>query len=188
MNPYVALKWIWIVFVVCWLLAAFAQKRSIRRQSAGSRILQMAIVLVALSPFFIADEKFGFLQKYFLPHLPAIQNLGIAVMLAGCAFATWARFTLGRNWSGTVTVKENHVLITRGPYAWVRHPIYSGVLCMLLGTVLVVGTFEILLAIAGVLFALYLKLRVEEQFMVETFGEQYTSYRRRVKALVPHVI
>jgi protein-S-isoprenylcysteine O-methyltransferase Ste14 len=188
MNPYVTLKWIWIVFGISWLLAAFAQKRSIRRQSAGSGLLQMAIVFAALSPFFIADAKFGFLRKYFVPHLPAIQNLGIAVMLAGWAFATWARFTLGRNWSGTVTVKENHVLNTRGPYAWVRHPIYTGLLCMLLGTALVIGTFEALLAIAGVLFALYLKLRVEEQFMVETFGEQYTSYRRRVKALVPHVI
>ena len=87
-----------------------------------------------------------------------------------------------------VTVKEDHALITRGPYAWVRHPIYSGVLLALLGTAMVGGTVIGTLEVAAVALAFWLKLRTEEKFMLETFGEQYTAYRQHVKALIPHVI
>ena len=188
MNPYAAVKWIWIVFGSFWLLAAFVQKRSVRRQSTGSRMSQLAIILLALTPFFIADKRFGILHRHFFPDPLAVQYLGILLMLLGCGFAVWARVTLGSNWSGTVTVKENHTLITRGPYAWVRHPIYTGILLALLGTAVVLGTFLSTLEVAVVALALWLKLRTEEQFMLETFGEQYTAYRQRVKALIPHVI
>jgi protein-S-isoprenylcysteine O-methyltransferase Ste14 len=188
MNPDVAVKWIWIVFGVFWLLAAFAQKRSVRRQSMRSRLLQVAIVLLALTPFYLGGSRFGILYRRFLPSTPGIQDFGLLLMAVGLGFAVWARVTLGRNWSGTVTVKENHVLMTRGPYAWVRHPIYTGFLLSLLGTALVGGIFANLLAVAVVALALWLKLRTEENFMVETFGEQYITYRKRVKALVPYVI
>ncbi|MHB1937121.1 MAG: methyltransferase family protein [Acidobacteriaceae bacterium] len=188
MNPYQAVKWIWIVFGSFWLLAAFVRKRSVRRQSIGSRLLQMSVVLVALAPFYIAGRRLGILREHFLPNTAEIQYIGLLLMLIGLAFAVWARFTLGRNWSGTVTVKENHVLITSGPYAWVRHPIYTGILLALLGTAIVGGIFASLVAVAVATLALWLKLRTEEKFMVETFGEQYTAYRQRVKALIPGVI
>lgn len=188
MIPYVAEKWIWIAFVVFWLLAAFTQKRTIRRQSAGSRLLQLGIVLLALSPFFIEGERLGILRKNFLPNTPAVQYAGVLLILIGCGFAVWARVTLAGNWSGSVTVKENHVLITRGPYAWVRHPIYAGILFALVGTAVVSGQFVYLLALALSIFALWLKLRTEEKFMLETFGEQYIVYRQHVKALIPYVL
>jgi protein-S-isoprenylcysteine O-methyltransferase Ste14 len=188
MNPYIAVKWIWIVFGVFWLLAAFAQKRSVRRQSIGSRLFQLAIVALALAPFYIGGGRLGILREHFLPSTPEIQGAGLLLMLVGLGFAVWARFILGRNWSGTVTVKENHVLITRGPYAWVRHPIYTGILLAALGTAIVGGTFASLVVVALVTLALWLKLRIEERFMLETFGEQYASYRQRVKALIPYVI
>ncbi|MHB1675581.1 MAG: methyltransferase family protein [Acidobacteriaceae bacterium] len=188
MNAYAAVKWIWIVFGSFWLLAAFVQKRNARRQGIGSRLLQMSVVLVALAPFYIAGRRFGILREHFLPNTAGIQYIGLLLMLIGLGFAVWARFTLGRNWSGIVTVKENHTLVTRGPYAWVRHPIYTGILLALLGTAIVGGIFASLVAVAVATLALWLKLRTEEKFMVETFGEQYTAYRQRVKALVPYVI
>ncbi|MGC1781547.1 MAG: isoprenylcysteine carboxylmethyltransferase family protein [Acidobacteriaceae bacterium] len=188
MNPYIALKWIWIVFAVFWLLAAFAQKRSVRRQSAGSRRFQVAIIALAVAPFYLPVSQLGVLYRRFLPNSPGIQNFGLLLLLLGLGFAVWARFALGRNWSGMVTVKQDHVLITRGPYAWVRHPIYTGILLALLGTALVGGSFANLVAAALVTLALWWKLRIEERFMLETFGEQYTSYRQRVKALIPYVI
>ncbi len=187
-NPDAAVKWIWIVFGSFWLLAAFTQKRSVRRQSIDSRLLQMSVVLLALAPFYIAGRRFGILREHFLPKTADIQYIGLLLMLIGLGFAVWARFTLGRNWSGMVTVKENHVLITHGPYAWVRHPIYTGILLALLGTAIVGGIFASLVAVAVATLALWLKLRTEEKFMTETFGEQYTAYRQRVKALIPHVI
>ena len=188
MNLQAAVKWIWIVFWSFWVLAAFVRRRSVRRQSAGSRLFQMTIVFVALSPFFLADRKFGILEKSFVPRTPEIQFLGVLLLVAGCGFAIWARFILGRNWSGSVTVKENHTLITAGPYAWVRHPIYSGILLAVTGTALVIGKFAVLLAVAVSLLALWLKLRTEEQFMMETFGDRYAAYKLRVKALIPHVL
>ncbi|MGH9615933.1 MAG: methyltransferase family protein [Acidobacteriaceae bacterium] len=188
MTAYAAVKWIWIVFGCFWLLAAFAQKRSVRRQSIGSRLLQMSIVLAALAPFYITGIRFGILYGRFLPHTPAIQYIGVLLLLLGCGFAVWARFTLGRNWSGMVTVKQDHALIMRGPYAWVRHPIYTGILLALAGTAVVSGRLFYLLVLALSIFSLWLKLRIEEKFMLETFGEQYAAYRQRVKALVPYVI
>jgi len=188
MNPYVLLEWIWIVFGVFWLLAAFVQKRSVRRQSSISRLFQIGIVALTVAPFYVHGRYLGFLRESFVTASPQIKDLGLLILVLGLAFAIWARFVLGRNWSGTVTVKENHVLMTRGPYGWVRHPIYTGILLGLLGTALIGGTLASLLALALVTLVFWLKLRIEERFMVETFGDQYTAYRRRVKALVPYLL
>lgn len=188
MNPNEAVKWIWIAFGVFWLLAAFAQKRTIRRQSASSRLFQVVIVLLAVSPFFVSGGRLEILRQHFLPDALGIRIIGALLVLAGCGFAVWARFILGTNWSGTVTVKENHVLITRGPYAWVRHPIYTGVLLALLGNAVVGGRLVYLLTVGAVMLAFWLKLRIEEKFMMETFGQQYAIYKQHVKALVPYVI
>jgi protein-S-isoprenylcysteine O-methyltransferase Ste14 len=188
MNVYEATKWIWIAFGIFWLAAAFRQKRTVRRQSPGSGLVQVAIVLLAFSLFWIAGRQLGSLNGNFLPQTPAIQIPGVLLLLVGCGFAVWARFTIGTNWSGSVTVKENHVLITWGPYAWVRHPIYTGILLAVLGTALVSEKFSRLLAAGLCVLALWLKSRTEEQFMLETFGEQYILYRQRVKALIPFVV
>lgn len=188
MTPHLAAKWIWVAFGVFWLLAAFVQKRSIRRQSARSRLLQVSIVVIALAPLFIAGRRFHFLYRHLFPTCFALQSIGVLVMLLGCGFAVWARVVLGGNWSGSVTVKENHVLITRGPYQWVRHPIYTGILLLLVGTAIASGTAVTVMEVAAVTLALWLKLRTEERFMQETFGEQYREYCRRVKALIPFVI
>jgi protein-S-isoprenylcysteine O-methyltransferase Ste14 len=188
MIPYAAVKWIWIVFIVFWVLAAFVQKRNARRQTVGLRLIQVSILLLVLVPFFVEGRAAGLLSRHRYPNLLVVQYFGVLLLLLGFGFAVWARFALGRNWSGIVTVKEDHTLITRGPYAWVRHPIYTGVLLALLGTAVTLGTILNLVEVPVVGFALWLKLRTEEKFMLETFGEQYTAYRRHVKALIPHVI
>jgi protein-S-isoprenylcysteine O-methyltransferase Ste14 len=94
---------------------------------------------------------------------------------------------LGSNWSGTVTVKQNHELIRSGPYAIVRHPIYSGFLLGLLGTALSVGEARGLIALALAFVGWFVKARVEEQFMVEQFNGDYVRYIRDVKRLIPFV-
>jgi len=188
MIPYAAVKWIWIVFGSFWVLAAFAQKRNARRQSVSSRLIQVSIIFLVLVPFFVEGRRMGLLYRHLYPNLLFVQYFGVLLLLLGCGFAVWARFVLGRNWSGIVTVKEDHTLITRGPYAWVRHPIYTGILLALLGTAVTLGTTMNLVEVPVIAFALWLKLRTEEKFMFETFGEQYTAYRQQVKALIPHVI
>jgi len=113
--------------------------------------------------------------------------IGVVLLAAGLAFAVWARAVLGGNWSGTVTIKEGHELIDRGPYRHIRHPIYSGLLLALLGTWLAGGRVYGLLAFALALSALSGKLRVEERFMAQEFGERYAAYRRSTWALVPWI-
>jgi protein-S-isoprenylcysteine O-methyltransferase len=188
MIPYAAVKWIWIVFIVFWVLAAFVQKRNARRQTVGSRLIQISIISLVLAPFFVEGRRAGLLYRHLYPNVLVVEYFGVLLLLLGVGFAVWARFALGRNWSGIVTVKEDHTLITGGPYAWVRHPIYTGILLGLLGTAVTLGTVINMVEVPVVAFALWLKLRTEERFMFETFGEQYTMYRRHVKALIPRVI
>jgi len=99
----------------------------------------------------------------------------------------WARLVLGRNWSGTVTVKQEHTLVRQGPYVIVRHPIYTGLLAAGLGTAIAYGQIRGLIAVALFLLLFILKIRIEERFMREQFGDDYRIYQEQVKALIPFV-
>ena len=107
------------------------------------------------------------------------------VTASGLAFACWARVYLGRNWSGTVTLKQEHELIEGGPYALVRHPIYTGLLLAIIGSAFAVGEWRGMLAVIVAWVALWRKLRFEEAWMIERFGVKYEEYKKRVPALVP---
>jgi protein-S-isoprenylcysteine O-methyltransferase Ste14 len=114
----------------------------------------------------------------------ALALLGIAILAGGLGFAGWARRHLGRNWSGWVTVKDDHTLICTGPYRLVRHPIYSGLLLAFAGNALAIGEWRGVLAVAFGFLAFVLKLRIEEARMRETFPE-YDRYTQQVAALIP---
>src|SRR5271156_3537071 len=109
-------------------------------------------------------------------------------MLQGQVFTVWARSHLAANWSGTVTFKAGHELITTGPYALARHPIYTGLLLGFLASALALGRWRGIVAVAVVGLALWRKLRLEEEGMRRLFGAGYVSYQRRVKALIPLVL
>jgi protein-S-isoprenylcysteine O-methyltransferase Ste14 len=113
---------------------------------------------------------------------------GLVLTALGIGFTIWARLWIGGNWSGTITIKEEHELIQNGPYAIVRHPIYSGFLMALLGTAIVQGEVRALLGFPLAVLGWGLKLRMEESFMTQQFGSAYLDYKRRVKALVPFVV
>ena len=107
--------------------------------------------------------------------------------MTGLAFSIWARRVLGRNWSAIVTLKEGHELVTRGPYALVRHPIYTGLLLGFLGSAIARGRWSGLLATALFFLSALRKYRLEERWMWERFGDDYDAYRSRVKAIVPYL-
>jgi protein-S-isoprenylcysteine O-methyltransferase Ste14 len=102
-------------------------------------------------------------------------------------FAVWARVYLGRNWSSAPTIKEGHQLIRGGPYRFVRHPIYTGILLALVGTVLANGKVRGALAVVLIWFAWTVKSRMEEEFMMRTFGAEYEEYRRTTGGLIPRI-
>jgi len=114
-----------------------------------------------------------------------VRFLGLAVLVAATAFTLWARVALGTMWSSTPTVKVDHELRTDGPYGITRHPIYTGLFGMLLGTVLLVGFGRWIAILAAGLIFVEARIRTEEALMLSTFPETYPGYRRRVPQLVP---
>src|SRR5208282_2982414 len=110
------------------------------------------------------------------------------ITVAGLLFAVWARVHLGRNWSRSVTIKQDHELIATGPYAVVRHPIYTGILAGFLGMAIAISQVRGFIVLVLILLALWIKLRMEEQWMRSQFGETYATYARRTAALVPYLL
>jgi len=179
---------IWIVVWLLWVVAALRAKTTVRRQAAPARLLHIGIMVFAFVLLLQPGMSIGFLADRFVPDSRETILAGIVLTAAGAALAIWARLTLGANWSGTVTVKQNHELIRRGPYRVVRHPIYTGLLLAYLGTAVAIGELRGLIGVAIATAALWQKSRAEETFMTEQFPDQYPRYRREVKALIPFVL
>lgn len=181
---------IWIVWLIYWSVAALKTKPNLRRESGNSRRahgipLLIAILLIAYPQH---SPHPGWFFATILPRSFAAYWIGVALMVAGLGFSIWARHRLGRNWSGTVTIKQDHELIRTGPYRWVRHPIYTGMLLGFAGSAVALDEWRGIAAIVFVTLALLLKIRIEEQWMTETFGEGYRRYRSEVRALIPFVL
>jgi protein-S-isoprenylcysteine O-methyltransferase Ste14 len=178
----------WTLFAVIWLLAAFATKQSVYRESTVQRLRYTIPIL--LGGFLLAKghRLSDPLDYRVIPHVEALAWSGVVLCIAGLAFCIWARFTLGRNWSGVVTLKGGHELITSGPYALVRHPIYTGLLTMFVGTVIVLGHVAGIIAMPFVFGSLWIKLRYEEKLMLKQFPNEYAGYQQRVKRLIPFIL
>ena len=169
------------------MVAAFWTKQSIYRERGGLWRYTLPLIIGAYL-IFKGPRLSDPLDLRVIPHSDAIAWIGVVLCIAGLLFCVWARFTLGRNWSGVVTFKGGHELITRGPYAIVRHPIYTGILIMIVGTVIVFGHVAGIVALPFVFWGLWIKLRYEEKLMLEKFPDQYAAYQRRVKRLIPFVL
>jgi protein-S-isoprenylcysteine O-methyltransferase Ste14 len=122
-----------------------------------------------------------------LPHSAATGRSALLLTIIGLGFALWSRFTIGRNWSAVVTIKQDHELIRRGPYAIVRHPIYCGFLVALVGTGIERGTIGAFAGVAILATIVQFKSRLEERFMTEQFGDAYRKYRTEVRGIIPFI-
>lgn len=182
------ISYCWILFAVIWLVAAFWTKRSVYRESGWRRLGYVIPILVGGYLVFKGDRLSDPLDLQAIPHVDALAWTGVVLCIAGLAFCIWARFTLGRNWSGVVTLKGGHELIMRGPYAVVRHPIYTGLLTMFVATVIVLGHVAGIIAMPLVFVSVWIKLRHEEKLMLQKFPDQYAAYQQRVKCLIPFIL
>jgi protein-S-isoprenylcysteine O-methyltransferase Ste14 len=178
---------LWLLLAVVWLFGLVTAKPDARTQSAGSLLLELTLSSLAFCLVFTHYFRSGWRAWPFLPNSNFGGMGGLSLVLLGIAFSIWARLQLGGNWSSAVTVKEGHTLILRGPYALVRHPIYAGLLLAMLGVALIVGEVRGLLGVGVLFLSLWLKSRMEERFMLEQFGANYSSYQQHVKALIPYV-
>jgi protein-S-isoprenylcysteine O-methyltransferase Ste14 len=179
---------VWIGFLLYWQLKAIGSKATTRLEPAASRILRSVVFLAAIALLCVPHIPLPWLYRTILPEGLWTFWLGAAVTVGGLLFAVWARNHLGRNWSRSVTIKQDHQLIVTGPYALVRHPIYTGILTGFLGSVIALGQVRGIIALALVFLVVWYKLRMEEEWMKGQFGPAYESYARRVAALVPFVL
>jgi len=178
----------WTIFLIVWLLAAISTKRSVYRESRAQR-LRYSILLFAGYFLLIRGHRLAYpLSARVIPRMEIIAWTGVILCVAGLSFCFWARAILGRNWSGAVTLKEGHELIERGPYRLVSHPIYTGLLVMFLGTVMVLGHVAGIAGLVLVFTSFWIKLRDEERIMLKQFPDQYAAYQQRVKRIIPFVL
>jgi protein-S-isoprenylcysteine O-methyltransferase Ste14 len=178
---------LWIVFIVYWRIKAASAKTTQRLEPAGSRILRAVTLVIAIVLFSTNRIPLHWLYLQLWPAGFWTFWLGAGVMVAGLLFAVWAREYLGSNWSSAVTIKQGHELITTGPYAVVRHPIYTGMLAGLLGSAIALSEVRGFIAVVLIFLVLWLKLRMEEQWMHSQFGETYATYAHQTAALVPYL-
>jgi protein-S-isoprenylcysteine O-methyltransferase Ste14 len=183
-------EYLWGAFFLLWMLAALRTKKTQQRENVASWLSYGVITTLGFALMFGGDVGAvgaGALDVRWLPQFDAAEMAGIAIIMAGLGFAVWARLHLKANWSGMVTVKQDHQLIRSGPYRWVRHPIYSGMILAMAGTAVENGRLRGILAVLLVFFGFWIKSRREEQFMRQTFGEQYEVYRQSTGALLPRL-
>jgi protein-S-isoprenylcysteine O-methyltransferase Ste14 len=178
----------WILAGIYWVISGITLKPVARRERSASRAAHVAVMIVACLLLFEPWMSLGPLALRFVPDENWVRWMGFALTAAGCAFAVWSRALLGANWSATVTVKQGHELVRRGPYACVRHPIYAGFLVAVLGTALIVGEVRALLAFAIACGAWLEKARREERFLIDQFNGEYVEYSRSVKRLIPFIL
>ncbi len=178
----------WILFAAVWLIAAWWTKASIYREKKSQR-LRYSILLVVAYVILVNGGRLPFpMNLRIIPGEDSINFAGILLCVTGLLFSFWARLTLGTNWSGTITLKKEHELIQRGPYRIVRHPIYTGLLAMLIGTVLVLGRVAGLISLVLAFLSFWIKLRDEEELMLKQFPEKYRAYRDRTKQIIPFLL
>jgi len=173
---------IWLGFLVFWNVKAGPRGPAESGESPKSRALHQSLLQLGLLLLFVSIP--GMRWRFIPPndrHVPA----GLGIMAAATLFHAWARVHLGRNWSGRVQIMNDHQLVRTGPYALVRHPIYTALLGLALGTAVVSGRIVSLLGVSVFAFAYLRKLRIEERALGETFGAAWEDYRKRSWALVP---
>jgi protein-S-isoprenylcysteine O-methyltransferase Ste14 len=179
---------VWIVFLLYWQIKAADTKATQRLEPAASRIFRALIFVIAISLLSIPRIPLRWLYVQLWPSGYWPFWLGAAVTVAGLLFAVWAREHLGRNWSRSVTIKEGHELITTGPYAVVRHPIYTGILAGFLGMAIAISQVRGFIVVVLIFAVFWFKLSMEEEFMRSQFGETYAAYARQTAALVPYLL
>lgn len=179
---------LWVLWCVTWVVLARGAKKTKWRESFRSRMSYAAPGAVAFISLCFTAPPDQFWFRPFLPWSPVFLWGGVLLMLAGFALTIWARLVLAGNWSATVTLKQDHELISRGPYRLVRHPIYSGLLLASVGTALPREDWRAVAALGLILLSILRKAAIEEVKLSQHFGAAYQDYRRRTKALIPYLL
>ncbi|MGH8150178.1 MAG: methyltransferase family protein [Steroidobacteraceae bacterium] len=180
----------WIVLCLYWLIAARSAKKAVRtgpRWTGPWLRFALVVAVIVIVDVSFGTQRFAAARRIVLVRSPSLAVPGALLALAGVALAIWARVSIGRNWGMPMSLREGHELVTAGPYARLRHPIYSGILLTMLGSALAQGTGWLMaLIIYGAYFVW--SARIEERDMTGRFPTVYPAYRERTWMLVPFVL
>jgi protein-S-isoprenylcysteine O-methyltransferase Ste14 len=176
----------WFVLITVWVLGSFTAKPDV---GSGQRTVRWLwqLSLLGLLIFALAQnphDDAALLERAFFNFGPALGWVGALLTVIGVALAIWARFKLGRNWGRLQ--KEDPVLVTSGPYTYIRHPLYAGAMLALFGSALTGSIVAIVYFIAGIIYCLH-RINQEEHAMLSLFPGQYPIYKVRTKKVVPFV-
>lgn len=183
-NVQIVIATTWACFLAYWLISAQSAKKTVRRKGNWTSGLVIALVAVGVEALARLPGLAPLLHRRLFPRSFAVDAIAIALCVAGIALAIVARAYLGNNWSGQPALKEGHELVTSGPYHYVRHPIYTGVLLALLGSLIPASAVYIVVWIAALVIFL-VRIRIEEALMTQQFPDQYPYYKKWTKRLIP---
>ena len=176
LNAGTVIEAAWFVWVVWWLVSATRLNRMKQREPAGEWLLRFVVTFAAFWLLFRSGAYLGDLNNRFVP-----------LTCVGLAFSIWARQHIGRYWSSTVSLRADHQLIRTGPYSRIRHPIYTGILFALAGTVLADGHYRAIVAFVIILAGLIWKARREENLLTREFGPAFEEHKRLTGFFLPRL-
>lgn len=180
-------QWVWIALAIYWVVSARQVKRAKKREGRFAFWLRVGLLVVIFEFLFSPWGRIGWLGARFVPERRFVSSIGLAVEIVGVGLAAWARYCLGANWSGSVTLKEGHELISAGPYKRIRHPIYTGIAVGLAGTAIVIGEWRGVLAFVAIFVAHFTKARKEEAWLSREFGAAFEAQRARTGMFLPKI-
>lgn len=180
----------WLIFLAYWAVSALHVKKDIMRGGtwhATGIWIRIIIICAIIASFTLRAQGVDLSwANRFYPVNGTVLTVGTVLCVLGIALAIWARWHLGRNWSPRPSLKEHHELVTSGPYAVVRHPIYTGLVFATFGSLLTAGSLWLLVWIL-LLVMFVLRVYSEEEIMGREFPQTYPAYKKRTKALIPFI-
>jgi protein-S-isoprenylcysteine O-methyltransferase Ste14 len=179
-------EYFWMALAGVWLVLWFGTKRAKKRETSWERVQHLIPLVFGF--WLLFGRNWNGLNMRLVPDAPAARWLGLVLTAAGVAISIWARVSLGTNWSGVVTLKDNHELIRKGLYRWIRHPIYTGILLGMIGTAMIKGHMRGWMGFLIVGASYYFKARREERFLRQEFGEGFEEHARHTGMFFPNWI
>lgn len=178
----------WFIFGTYWLISGLKTRINVKTgQKTHTTTIRFVQLTGSAIAFTLIFWRNNFLAYVILPRTIFAISAGLILLVLSLSFAIWARVILGANWSAAIQSVESQKLINYGPYKYIRHPMYTGVIGGICGTMLIQGTLAGVIALILITFCYVLKINAEEKFLQKFFGQRYAQYQARTWRLIPFV-
>jgi protein-S-isoprenylcysteine O-methyltransferase Ste14 len=177
----------WAIFILFWMISSAQAKHNVKQ--AGRRVSPLVIffaLTVMLTLIVRATGLNRLIHYQLLPNTIIVQTIGLLLCAAGIAFAIWARIHLGINWGMPMAIKDQPDLVTTGPYAFIRHPIYTGISLAMLSSMFTADISRVIWFVVFTGYFIY-SAKQEEKRMLLLFPGEYPGYMKRTKMFIPFI-